>query len=60
MLTEPTIEKLHAMRLSGMAQAWLEQKSQTGLRKLDFEERLGMLVDAEYIYRQNRRQERRL
>lgn len=60
MLTEPTLEKLRAMRLSGMADAWLEQKQQPGARKLDFEERLGLLVDAEYLYRQNRQQERRL
>lgn len=60
MLTEPTLEKLYEMKLSGMAAAWLEQTQQPGIRKLDFEERLGLLVDAEHIYRKNRRQERRL
>jgi DNA replication protein DnaC len=60
MLTEPTLEKLRAMRLSGMAEALLEQKQQAGARKLDFDERLGLLVDAEYLHRQNRQQERRL
>lgn len=60
MLTEPTIEKLRAMRLSGMADALLEQKQRPATRKLDFDERLGLLVDAEYLHRQNRRQQRRL
>lgn len=60
MLTEPTLEKLRAMRLTGMAEALLEQKEQPGARKLAFEDRLGLLVDAEYLYRQNRQQERRL
>lgn len=60
MLTEPTLDKLRAMRLGGMADAWLEQRQQTGVRKLDFEERFGMLIDAEYLHRQNRRQELRL
>lgn len=60
MLTEPTIEKLRAMRLSGMADALLEQMHDPANRKLDFDERLGLLVDAEYLHRQNRRRERRL
>lgn len=60
MLTEPTIEKLRAMRLSGMADALLEQTETGAARKLNFDERLGLLVDAEFIHRQNRRRERRM
>ena len=48
------------MRLSGMADALLEQAEATAARKLDFAERLGLLVDAEFIHRQNKRRERRM
>lgn len=60
MLNEPTIDKLRAMRMTGMADAWLEQQSAKDTRRLDFDERFGMLVDAEYLYRENRRLGRRL
>lgn len=60
MLTEPTLEKLRAMRLSGMADALCEQMQTQAARKLDFDERLGLLVDAEFIHRQNKRRERRM
>ncbi len=60
MLTEPTIEKLRSMRLSGMADALLEQAETAAARKLDFDERLGLLVDAEFIHRQNKRRQRRM
>ena len=58
MLTEPTMEKLKAMRLDGMADAWAEQQKNPELHKLSFDERLGLLVDAEWLARENKRLER--
>lgn len=55
MLNEPTLEKLRAMRLDGMAAGWLEQQKTTGATKLGFDERFGMLVDGEWVHRENRR-----
>lgn len=55
MLNEPTIEKLHEMRLSAMADAWTAQQKDTKLGSLGFDERFGLLVDAEHMARDNRR-----
>jgi len=55
MLTQTTIERLRAMRLRGMADALTAQQQQPELQALAFEERLGMLVDQEWMDRQNRR-----
>lgn len=60
MLNEPTIEKLKAMKLDGMAQAFAEQQKNTSFGSLGFDERYGLLVDAEELYRQNRRMQRYL
>lgn len=55
MLKQPTIEKLKDLRLDAMASAWLEQQKKPDLAKLDFDERLGLLVDAEWLHRENKR-----
>lgn len=60
MLNEPTLEKLRAMRLDGMAAGWLEQQKDVGATKLAFDERFGMLVDAEWMHRENKRLNRTL
>lgn len=60
MLNQPTLEKLQTMHLHGMAEAFRGQAQQTGLADLSFEERLAMLVDQEWIWRQNRALARRL
>jgi DNA replication protein DnaC len=60
MLNEPTIEKLRSMRLLAMAEAWLAQQRSTEVSALDFDERFGLLVDAEYMRRENRSFTRRL
>ena len=54
MLNHPTYDKLLTMKLLGMAQALEEQTNQTIYSSLSFEERLGLLVDRESIYRENR------
>lgn len=60
MLNEPTLEKLRAMRLDGMATSWLEQQKDTAATKLAFDERFGMLVDSEWMHRENKRLRRAL
>ena len=55
MMNEPTVEKLRAMRLEGMVASWLEQQKDTKATALAFDERFGMLVDAEWIHRENKR-----
>jgi DNA replication protein DnaC len=60
MLKEPTIEKLRAMHLEGMADGWLEQQKNTQAAALSFDERFGMLVDAEWLHRENKRLQRAL
>ena len=54
MLTNQTLEKLHALRLHGMVQALEEQRRQTGITELDFEERLGLLVERQWLWKENR------
>jgi len=60
MLNEPTIEKLRALRLDTMAAAWEEQQKSPDVTALSFDERFGMLVDAEWLARENRRVQRAL
>jgi DNA replication protein DnaC len=55
MLNEPTIEKLKALRLDAMAEAWTQQQSNSEVGGLSFDERLGLLVDAEWLARENKR-----
>ena len=60
MLTHPTIEKLQALRLAGMARAFEDQQRLPEIESLSFEERLGLLVDREMTDRENRRLKTRL
>lgn len=60
MLTQPTLDKLVAMRLRGMAEAFREQQQSADSQRLSFEERLGLLIDRQWDWRQNRALERRL
>jgi DNA replication protein DnaC len=60
MLNQQTLEKLHALRLQGMAEAFRAQAQQEGITELSFEERFALLVDQQWNWRQNRALERRL
>ncbi len=60
MLNEPTMEKLKALRLESFAAAWVEQQKSATTGQLAFDERLGLLVDAEWLARENRRMARLL
>lgn len=55
MRKEQTNEKLRAMRLDAMAAAWNEQDREPEVASLSFDERFGMLVDAEWTHRQSTR-----
>lgn len=60
MVNEQTVEKLYAMRLGAMALAWQDQAGNASTAKLSFDDRFGMLVDAEHLARDNRRLKRLL
>jgi DNA replication protein DnaC len=60
MLTEQTVDRLHHLRLAAMAEAYLAQQRDPAAASLSFDERLGILVDAEQLARENRALRRRL
>jgi DNA replication protein DnaC len=60
MLTQPTLEKLAELKLYTLAQAWQEQQTDAEIAELSFDERLALLVDAEWMDRQNKRLARHL
>lgn len=55
MLIETTINKLHELRLSRMAETFRNQIMDTNFSALSFEERLGLMVDSEWLRRKNNR-----
>ena len=55
MMRETTLAKLHQLKLFGMAEGLAEQNQGTLCAELDFEERLGLLIDREMTTRDNRR-----
>jgi DNA replication protein DnaC len=60
MLTHPTIEKLQALRLAAMATAFEQQRSTPVHADLPFDDRFGLLVEAEWSAREQRRLTQRL
>lgn len=54
MLREQTFDKLYGLKLHGLAQALEEQLSNPEAASLGFEERLAMLVEAQWLWRENR------
>jgi DNA replication protein DnaC len=54
MLNNQTMDKLCALRLEGMVQALEEQRRQTDINQLDFEERLALLVERQWHWKENR------
>lgn len=55
MLTEQTIEKMNALKLTAMREAFEQQLTQIATHELPFEERLALLLDRELLARENRR-----
>ena len=60
MLNEPTREKLRELRLDAFAEAWAQQHHEPEIDRLGFDERLALLVDAEWLDRHNKRLARNL
>ncbi len=60
MLTNATVEKMHSLRLTALAEAFQAQLTRPEFAGLEFAERVGMLVDAEWTARDQKSQKRRL
>jgi DNA replication protein DnaC len=57
---QQTLEQLQDLKLNGFVEAWQEQRSQPTYHNLSFDERLALLVEREFLRRQQLRQQRRL
>jgi DNA replication protein DnaC len=60
MLNQPTMEKLLALRLHGMVEALKTQEQDRAVNELSFLERLALLVDQQWSWRENQALTRRL
>lgn len=60
MLIHPTIDKLNAMGLAAMAEAFRDQMNSPDMSALSFEERFGLIVDFQATANDNRRMRNRL
>ena len=60
MLTNPTMEKLQELKLTGMLKAFKEQEDMSEIGSLSFDERFGLILDREATERENRRLTNRL
>ncbi len=54
MVREQTFEKLYSLKLHGLATALEEQLNNPEMDSLGFEERLALLIDAQWLWRENR------
>ena len=54
MLPHPTVDQLRVLRLEGMIEALEEQRRDPHLADLDFEERLALLVERQWLWKSNR------
>lgn len=60
MLTQPTIDKLAELRLSGMAEAYERQRQDASTSELSFDDRFSLLVESEWLHQKNRALQRRI
>lgn len=60
MLFEPTMTKLLGMKLNGMVEALEEQRKTADLGTWSFEDRLAMLVERQWLWKENRAMATRL
>ena len=56
MMMNTTLEQLRGLKLNGMAGGLQDQLTQAGMSAMSFEERLGLLVDREVHWRNDKRQ----
>jgi DNA replication protein DnaC len=54
------MEKLQALKLAALAAAWTAQQQDAAMSQLSFDERFGLLVEAEWLARENARLTRTL
>jgi DNA replication protein DnaC len=54
MLIEQTLDKLYTLKLHGIAEAWQEQRQQPHSAELSFDDRLGLLVERQWLWKENR------
>jgi len=59
-MTQQTMDKLRWLRLSGMAEAYRQQIENPDAASLSFDERLALLVDQHWTWRENKAMGRRL
>ena len=60
MLAHATVDKLSTLRLPAFAEAFQRQLGNPEFAELSFEDRVGLLVDAEWTHREQRKLRRRL
>lgn len=60
MLTQQTLERLRGLRLTGLADAYQDQLHSGNTATLSFDDRLGLLVEREWLRREERGTQRRL
>lgn len=60
MLKQQTLDKMQAMKMAAMAEAFEHQLAKSDYADLSFEERIGLLIDTEWTAREQRKLARRL
>ena len=60
MMNHQTLDKLHALRWFGLAEAWRKQMENAEVASLSFDERFSLLVDQHWTWRENEAMARRL
>jgi DNA replication protein DnaC len=58
MFDNATLSQLHDLRLGAMAACFREQQDTNGITSLSFEERFGLLVEAQWLNHRNKRNDR--
>ena len=60
MLQQPMMEKLQVLKLQGMLEGLEQQEQDAAVRELSFLDRLALLIDRQWTWRQNQILARRL
>jgi len=60
MLTQATLDKMQAMKMADLAEAFGQQLRSSDYAELSFEERVGLMIDCEWTAREQRKLSRRL
>ena len=60
MMNQQTLDKLHALRWFGLAEAWRRQMEDPEVASLSFDERFSLLVDQHWTWRENQAMASRL